>query len=587
MTKSRKDIKAGLARRIDQALGRAEADLVVKNVRMLNIATGEIVRTDIAVCAERIVGTYDLNYHGRREIDGTDLYAVPGFIDTHVHPESTLVQPGEFDRLVLPRGTTTAIADPHEITNVLGAAGLRYFLDSALGLAIDLRINLSSCVPASALETSGARLEADDLVALRDHPKVIGLAEFMNFPGVLAKDDAVLDKLAAFDGWHIDGHSPLLGGRDLNGYLSCGIRNCHEVTAPEEALEKLRKGMQVLIRDGSVTRDVEALAGLIDMTRAPFLAFCTDDRTPLHIAEDGHIDHLVRTAIAKGAPLAAVYRAATWSAARGFGFTDRGLLAPGYLADIVLLHDLERCEVAGVIRLGRPVDAATFAARRLIAPIGFGSIKRAPVTADLFRTPCNGPRGPVIGLVAHKIITEHLSLDLPYSDGLRHADPAADVLKVAVLERHGRNGNVGRGFVKGFGITDGAIASSIGHDAHNVIVVGSNDADMAMAVNRLIELQGGFVAVQDGAVREELALPIAGLMSDRPAEEVEQRLRALRTVLRDMGCQLEEPFVQLAFLPLSMIPHLKITDRGLIDADRFRLISLDGEPLAEKMPDVA
>ncbi|PKU24503.1 adenine deaminase [Telmatospirillum siberiense] len=572
-------MKAGLGRRIDQALGRAEADLVIKNVRMLNIATGEVVRTDIAICDDRIVGTYDLDYRGRQEIDGSDLYAVPGFIDTHVHPESTLVQPYEFDRLALSRGTTTAIADPHEITNVLGVAGLRYFLDQAPHLAMDLRINLSSCVPAGALETSGARLEADDLVALRDHPKVIGLAEFMNFPGVLAKDDAVLDKLAAFDGWHIDGHSPLLGGKPLNAYLSCGVRNCHEATHPDEALEKVRKGMQVLIRDGSVTRDVEALAGLIDMTRAPFLAFCTDDRTPLHIAEDGHIDHLIRTAIAKSAPLEAVYRAATWSAARGFGFTDRGLLAPGYLADIVLLTDLEHCRVDSVIRLGRQVDTETFARRQLIPPVGFHSIKRAPVDADLFRTPCKGPRGPVIGLIEHQIITEHLTLDLPYGEGLRHADPAADVLKLAVLERHGRNGNVGRGFVKGFGIRHGAIASSIGHDAHNIITVGSNDADMAVAVNRLIELQGGFVAARDGEVLEELALPIAGLMSDRPAEEVEQRLRALRDVLRSMGCMLEEPFVQLAFLPLSMIPHLKITDHGLVDADHHRLISLDGEPL--------
>jgi adenine deaminase len=577
--KTRAEIKADLGRRIDQALGRTEADLVIKNVRMLNVVTGEIVRTDIAICDERIVGTYDDDYRGRSEIDGGELFAVPGFIDTHVHPESTLVRPEEFDRLVLPRGTTTAIADPHEITNVLGAAGLRYFLEASLNLAMDLRINLSSCVPASALETSGARLEADDLVALRDHPKVIGLAEFMNFPGVLAKDDAVLSKLAAFDGWHIDGHSPLLGGRGLNGYLSCGIRNCHEITHPDEALEKLRKGMQVLIRDGSVTRDVEALAGLIDMTRSPFLAFCTDDRTPLHIAEDGHIDHLIRTAIAKGAPLDAVYRTATWSAARGFGLSDRGLLAPGYLADIVLLRDLERCEVASVIRAGRPVTADTFGARRQVPAIGFGSIKRQPVTADLFQAPCIGPRGPVIGLVPQKIITEHLICELPYHHGARHADPAADILKVVVLERHGRNGNVGRGFVKGFGITQGAIASSIGHDAHNIITVGSNDADMALAVNRLIELQGGFVAARNGAILADLALPIAGLMSESPAEDVEQRLRLLRDQLRMMGCQLDEPFVQLAFLPLSMIPHLKITDRGLVDADHFTLISLDGERL--------
>ena len=574
-----KDIKAVLARRIDQALGRTDADLVVRGVGLLNVATGDIERTDIAICGDRIVGTYDHGYRGRREIDGKGLFAVPGFIDTHVHPESTLVQPGEFDRLVLPRGTTTAIADPHEITNVLGIPGLRYVLEAALGLAMDLRINLPSCVPASHLETSGAVLTAADLVAFKDHPKVIGLAEFMNFPGVLAKDDAVLDKLAAFDGCHIDGHSPLLSGRALNAYLSCGVRNCHEVTTPAEAMEKLRKGMQVLIRDGSVTRDVEALSGLIDMARSPFLAFCTDDRTPLHIVEDGHIDHLIRTAIARGAPPAAAYRAATWSAARGFGLTDRGLIAPGYRADIVLLSDLADCRVEAVIKDGRPVDDATFAGRVLPAPIGYGSVRRAPVEAALFQSRCDGPTGPVIGLIPHQIITRHLSLSLPYRQGERLADPAQDVLKVAVLERHGRNGNVGRGFVQGFGLKAGALASSIGHDAHNIIVIGVNDADMAVAVNRLIALGGGFVAVDAGSVRAELALPIAGLMSDRPAEEVEQSLRALRAEVRRLGCPLDEPFVQMAFLPLSMIPHLKITDFGLVDSDCMQLLSLDGDLL--------
>lgn len=572
--------KDELKRRIDQALGRDRADLVIKGVRMLNIVTGTVDRGDIAISGETIVGTYDSDYRGRREIDGHDLIAVPGFIDTHVHPESTLVQAGEFDRLALSCGTTTAIADPHEITNVLGRQGLRYYIDAAEGLAMDLRVNLSSCVPASGLETSGARLEAADLVPFADHPKVIGLAEFMNVPGVLAKDEAVLDKLAAFHGRHIDGHSPLLGGRQLNAYLSCGVRNCHEVTHPDEAMEKLKKGMQVLIRDGSVTRDVEALAGIIDMTHASFLAFCTDDRTPLHVAEDGHIDYLIRTAIAKGAPVAAVYRAATWSAARGFGFSDRGLLAPGYRADIVLLSDLAGCRVEKVIRAGRLVDETLFAERRLTAPVGHRSIHRQPVEDSVFRTPCAGPSGPVIGLIPQQIITDALTLTLPYRDGMRHADPEQDVLKVAVLERHGRNGNVGRGFVKGFGIRHGAIASSIGHDAHNIIVAGSNDHDMMVAVNRLIAIEGGFVAARDGQVLDELPLPLAGLMSDRPAEEVEARLRKLRATVREMGCPLDEPFVQMAFLPLSVIPHLKITDHGLIDGDRHRVIDLDGNAIA-------
>jgi adenine deaminase len=568
MTVSKQD----LIRRIDQARGAARADLVVKNVRMLNVVTGEIDRTDIAICGDRIVGTYDLDYRGETEIDGRDLIAVPGFIDTHVHPESTLVLPDEFDRLVLARGTTTVIADPHEIANVLGAPGLQYYLDSAAVLRMDLRINLASCVPATAMETSGAALDAAALVALRGHPKVIGLAEFMNFPGVLAKEDGVLDKLVAFQDGHIDGHAPLLGGRDLNAYLSCSIRNCHESTSLAEAEEKLRKGMQVLIRDGSVTRDVHALAPLIDALRSPFLGFCTDDRTPLHIVEDGHLDHLIRVAIAEGRPAAAVYRAASWSAANHFGLTDRGLIAPGRLADIVLLDDLESCAVTKIIRAGRVVTAEGVPAARMPAIVGYGSVRRAPVTAAALAAPAPGPSAPVIGLRRNQIVTDALRLSLPYRDGCRQADPTQDVAKVAVLERHGRNGNIGRGFVKGFGLRRGAIASSIGHDAHNIIVVGLDDGDMALAANRIIELQGGFVAAADGAVLAELALPVAGLMSDRPAGEVEQALRRLRAVVGELGCHLSEPFVQMAFLPLSVIPHLKITDRGLVDVDRSRIL---------------
>ncbi|WP_158043903.1 adenine deaminase [Skermanella pratensis] len=560
-----------LGKRIDQAMGRTKADLVIKDTRFLNVVTGEIAEGDIAVCGDVIVGTYE-SYDGEVVIDGRGRIAVPGFIDTHVHCESTLVTPAEFDRCVLPRGTTTAVCDPHEICNVLGEEGLKYFLDSSVGLAMDLRVQLSSCVPATELETSGARLEAEDLVRHRGHPQVIGLAEFMNFPGVLHKDAKVLDKLAAFQGGHIDGHSPLVTGRDLNAYLSCGIRNCHETTGVEEAREKLRKGMQVLIRDGSVSKDVNTLAPIIDAMTSPFLGFCTDDRNPLDIAEEGHIDHLIRRSIALGAPAESVYRAATWSAARGFGLTDRGLIAPGFQADIVLLDDLEDCRVGRVIRSGRVVGPESFAGRNIVPPVGLGSIRLDPVTPDVFRTPSGGPSGPVIGLIPGKILTEHLTASLPYRNGERHPDPEADILKVCVLSRHGTNRNVGRGFVKGFGLRRGALASSVGHDSHNVIVVGADDADMAVAVNRLIELQGGFVAALDGKVVGELALPLAGLISDRSFEEVEHLLTALRAAVRGMGCPLAEPFLQLAFLPLPVIPHLKITDRGLVDVDRFELI---------------
>jgi adenine deaminase len=561
-----------LERRIDQALGQTRADLVIKNARLLNLVTGELQPGDIAICGDTIVGTLD-SYDGEQQIDARGRIAVPGFIDSHVHCESTLVTPGEFDRCVLPHGTTTAICDPHEICNVLGVTGLRYFLDSSLGTVMDLRVQLSSCVPATALETSGARLTASNLVAYRGHPQVIGLAEFMNVPGVLNKDPDCMDKLAAFQDGHIDGHAPLLAGKRLNAYLSCGVRNCHETTTLAEGREKLAKGMQVLIREGTVSKDLAALAPLVEDFASPFLGLCTDDRNPLDIGEEGHMDFLVRRAIALGAPVAAVYRAASWSAARGFSLRDRGLIAPGYLADILLMDDLAACAVSTVLRRGRPVTAESFAHRSLPRPPAQNSVHLPQVSTQMFEVPASGPGTPVIGIIPGKIITAHEHADLPYRDGLRHADVARDLLKICVLERHGRNGNIGRGFVRGFGLAGGALASSVGHDSHNVCVVGTNDADMAVAVNRLIELGGGFCAVRDGAVLAELALPIAGLMSLDGFEAVRHGLEVLRDAVRGMGCKLAEPFLQLAFLPLPVIPHLKITDMGLVDVDRFELLA--------------
>nr|WP_052000234.1 adenine deaminase [Caenispirillum salinarum] len=553
-------------------MARSRADLVIKNTRFLNVVTGEVAEGDIAVCGDRIVGTYE-SYDGAEEIDGRDLVCVPGFIDTHVHCESTLVSPMEFDRCVLPRGTTTAICDPHEMCNVLGGTGLDYFTRAAEGTALDLRVQMSSCVPATHLETSAATLSAADLLAFHGHPKALGLAEFMNVPGVLNKDPGVMEKLAAFQDGVIDGHSPLVSGRDLNAYLSCGIRNCHETTTLPEAMEKLRKGMQLLIREGTVSKDVDALTPALTAETSAFCGFCTDDRNPLDIHEEGHLDHVIRRAIAGGAPLAHVYRAATWSAAQGFGLADRGLIAPGRRADIVLLNDLATCDVHSVISAGRRVTPELFEDRPAVAPVGLDSMKLPPVRAEDFAVPANGPSGPVIGVGAGKIVTEHLTMDLPYKAGLRHPDVARDVLKVCVLARHGINRNIGRGFVKGFGLREGALASSVGHDSHNVCVVGASDDDMAVAVNRLRQLGGGFVAARDGKVLGELALPMAGLMSLKRFEDVREDLIALRDVVRAMGCGLPEPFLQLAFLPLPVIPHLKITDMGLVDVDRFELIA--------------
>lgn len=562
---------AQIARFIDAGRGVAPADLVVKNVRLLDVITGAVTLTDIAMVGDRIVGTHE-TYAGEREIDGTGLFAVPGFIDTHLHVESSLVTPLEFDRCVLPHGVTTAICDPHEIANVLGAEGVRYFQRCAGHTIMDLRVQLSSCVPATAFETAGASLGAADLVALRGHESGIGLAEFMNFPGVLYRDAECLEKLSAFSGGHIDGHAPLLGGRDLNGYIAAGIRTEHEATSLHEAREKLMKGMSVLIREGSVSKDLHALIPLITPDTSAFLAFCTDDRNPLDIAEEGHLDYMIRTAIAHGAPLHHVYRVASWSAANAFGLTDRGLIAPGRRADIVLLDDLEACSVRQVISAGRLVTPELFAARGHVEPVGLDSVKARPVVADDFRIHASEPATRVIGVVPGRIITEDVRLDLPVIDGEKRVDLDKDAVKICVVERHGRNGNIGRGFVHGFGMKRGAIASSVGHDSHNICVVGVDEADMALAVNRLIELKGGFAVAEGGQVRAELALPVAGLMADTSFEQVHDALIPLRAAAKSLGVVLAEPFLQVAFLPLPVIPHLKITDRGMFDVDSFSLI---------------
>lgn len=558
-----------IGRCIDQALGRIAADLVIRNTRFLDVVTGELVQGDVAICGDRIVGTCE-SYTGTEEIDGTDLTVVPGFIDTHVHCESSLVTPLEFDRCVLPRGTTTAICDPHEIANVLGREGIEYFLRCAERTCMDLFVQLSSCVPATELETAGARLDAEALVALRDHPKVIGLAEFMNYPGLLAKAPDVLDKLAAFQGWHIDGHAPLVRGRELNAYLACGICTCHETTSQEEAREKLRKGMHVLIREGTVSKDLHALAPLLNPLTSNAMGFCTDDRNPLDIGEEGHLDFLIRSAIALGIAPADAYRAATWSAARAFGLRDRGLVAPGKKADLVLLSNYQTCEVHSVISSGRLVTAELFAARDQVVPVGLGSVKRQPINQEDLRIAGQSADDyPVIGVKAGSIITAHLRLPVPVVDGERVADPEADILKICVLERHGRGGHIGRGFVRGFGLHRGALASSVGHDSHNLCVLGSSDADMVLAVNHLIKIGGGFAVALNGKILADLPLPVAGLMSVDSYESVREQLLVLREQVRSLGCPLPEPFLQLAFLPLPVIPHLKITDRGLVDVDRF------------------
>ena len=563
-----------LTRMIRAGAGQEPADIVIKNVRLLDLITGAITRSDIAIVGDRIVGTHRY-YHGRRLIEGDDRFAVPGFIDTHLHIESSLVTPFEFERCVLPHGVTTVICDPHETANVLGADGIRYFLQCAERAVMDIRVNLSSCVPATPHETAGARLEIADLLPFRNHPQVIGLAEMMNFPGVLAADPGIIAKLLAFQGGHMDGHAPLLTDRGLNGYLAAGIRTDHEATTAIEAREKLSKGMHILIREGSVSKDLDALAEILDENTSSYVALCTDDRNPLDIIEEGHLDSSIRRLIARGRPLHHVYRAASHSAARIFGLKDRGLIAPGYRADIALLSDLEKCTVTDVLTGGRLVRPELFADRKPIAPVGLSSMKAKPVKPSTFMVEANPFQNetPVIEVRPGLILTYRASAVLEVSERGLLPDLDSDVIKIAVIERHGINGNVALSFAKGFGLKRGAIASSVGHDSHNITVVGATDEDMALAVNRLIELGGGFVVADGGRITAELALPIAGLMSLLPFETVADKLHNLRNAAYALGCTLPEPFLQVAFLALPVIPHLKMTDRGLFDVDAFDFVS--------------
>ena len=549
-----------ITERIAIALGERSAALVIKRARIFHLTTGEYEHADIAIDGDGVIAAVGNGYQGEHELDANGLIAVPGFIDSHIHIESSMLTPQEYERCALKHGVTTAVCDPHELANVVGTAAFDYFFACAAKLTMDLRIQLSSCVPATDMETSGAELTADDLVKYHKKYPEAGLAEFMNVPGVLARNPEVMKKLALFD--FIDGHCPQLSGRDLNAYIAAGVRTCHESTLLSEAQEKIKRGMQVLIREGSAARNLTELIPFITVANSPFITFCTDDRDPLTLLESGSIDDMIAKSIAGGADPLAAYRAASWSAARSLRLDDRGLIAPGQRADIVLLSDLKACTVVKVIAHGKIIGEDTN--NKDVPPCPdsfFQTVKCRQMTAEDFKINARG-NVHVIGVKDGSIVTEHLYLpsDTP------------DILSVAVIERHGKNGNIAKGFVKGFGLDRGAIASSVGHDSHNLCVVGATLEDMAVAVNALRESQGGFAVADCGIITGLLPLPVAGLFCELSAEKTAALFKDTLKAARDIGCTIAEPFLQLAFIPLPVIPHLKLTDMGLVDVDRFEII---------------
>jgi adenine deaminase len=560
---------ADLSRRLAVARGDEPADLVVRGGRVLSVFTREWLEADVAVVDGYVAGLGE--YDGRDVVDASGKWVVPGFVDAHMHLESSKLLVDEFARLVLPLGTTAVVADPHEIANVLGTDGVHWLLDACAELPLDVYFMASSCVPASSFESPRRPLLEGDLAGLLRRTRVLGLAEMMNFPGVVSGDPGELVKLGLDGARHVDGHAPGVHGNDLNAYAAAGIRSDHEARTVEEGRERLRAGFWLLIREASGARNLRDLLPLVREFGPARMAFCTDDRDPEHIADDGHINAMVREAVEFGitpedALVMASHHPALWHR-----LDHLGAVAPGYQADLLVLSDLQRFVPELVLKRGRPIEEI---ARPQVPDWVKHTVRVAHVAASEFELPWDGGSARVIGIVPDQIVTESLVEEPTVVDGLAVADPDRDLAKIAVIERHLGTGRVGVGFVRGFGLRAGALASTIAHDAHNIVVVGVDDGDMQRAVQRLAELGGGIVVVESRGVRAELPLPIAGLLSEAPLAEVVKSSRECADAAMRLGCTLPAPFQTLSFLALSVIPSLKITDRGLVDVDRFELVSL-------------
>jgi adenine deaminase len=564
---------ADLARRLAVARGDEPADLVLRGGRVLSVFTREWLETDVASADGYIAGLGD--YEGTEEVDATGRFVVPGFIDAHMHLESPKLLPDEFARLVLPLGTTAVVADPHELANVLGTDGVHWLLDFCAELPLDVYFMASSSVPASSFESPRRALNEGDLQGLLRRRRVLGLAEMMNFPGVIAGDQNELTKLGLTGATHVDGHAPGVVGKQLNAYAAAGIRSDHETLTVDEGRERLRAGMWVLIREASMARNLQALLPLVEEYGTSRIAFCTDDKDPDDIAENGHINGMVRDAVAAGIASEDALVLASLNPALWHGLDRLGALAPGYQADVLVLPDLESFRPELVLKRGRQVEEI---ARSEVPEWIKHTVRIGPLAVERFRIEWpDEAEARVIGLVPDQIVTESLVETPTVRNGEAVADPARDLAKIAVVERHLGTGRVGLGFVRGFGLERGALGSTVAHDAHNLVVVGMNDADMTRVVERLGELGGGIVAVEDGEALAELPLPVGGLLSDLPLAEVVERSRACTEAAERLGCRGATPFLTMSFLALSVIPSLKITDQGLVDVDRFELVPLEAE----------
>ena len=559
---------------ISYARGEEPADLLLKDVKVVNVLSGEIIETSVAIVRSRIVGLGD--YEAREVLDLEGAYVAPGLIDAHVHVESSMVPPAEFARAVVPLGTTTVVTDPHEIANVLGLEGIRFMFESAKRGPLSMYVMASSCVPATEMETNGAVLRSWDLVPYKADAWVLGLAEVMNFPGVVNGDKEVLDKLRGFEDLVIDGHCPGLTGKDLQAYVAAGIQSDHECTTVEEAREKLRLGMTIFIREATNARNLKTLLPLVTPQNHHRVCLCTDDRQPADLLDEGHIDFMVRTAIEEGIDPIVALRMATWNTASYFRLHDRGAVTPGRRADLMVFRDLQAPRAELVFRGGQ-----------LVARDGSMLVERSPQPSRPLRStmnvawdrvdfaiPADGSTARVIGVVPDQLVTRPLTAEIQATDGLATADPERDLLKIVVIERHRASGALGKGFVQGIGLRQGALASSIAHDHHNLIVVGADDASMETAARRAADLGGGMVVADGDRVLAEVPLPYGGLMSGQPIEEVRRLLDVAIAAAHDLGSPLHDPFMAMSFLALEVIPSLKLTDQGLVDVDRFQPVDL-------------